>query len=637
MPTVSRKATFAAPAQIVWATLVDPSWAGSWFGAETSITKVSGEGLGARQEVTASVKGKGVSLVIETTDYEEGRLLTQRLVEVGGKQIDGLTELACELSEHGTGTAVTVSSTVPEAKGFMGKMVGFGRAHLEAAAAQQTLKRLERLVVQRYDLSLESQGVAGAAGERDPEGASGSETSTGEDTAVSSEIPKAPPQAEMPGFSELKEQSGETPMVPSEDDGQPAESDSAAPSQETSEAQSEARLASSHSDQASSAVEIPQAPPMPEQPEPPQQLEADPPNGESDDAVNESIEGRDQDRAGGSDLSRTGSAQVVSVTEALDAVTPKEGVILERVQSWARTHPLIQTSRFSGAMTLEFNPAWQCIVTRVIEERDEFPAHVPSNHGVPDVPRYGGLLESIPVEPPTDFEERSWNLIRQDSEQVVPCPASCAGGQVQCTRCQGGTVLCSSCIGSGQRTETRRGAGGQTYQATTQCSWCGGSGRRPCGTCRGNGWLVCPDCDGSSGVIQFTCALISNRPEAVAVGTTEELPPEIKLKKVNVEEWQRIVLSDGTSVPAGLPEALSNRLQAELEEIRPTERLRKLEIQVLPVTTVIPERGGAARVHVVGEGGRVFSHKANSKNRLQAISALLVMLFLLLVLVVVLL
>ena len=197
---------------------------------------------------------------------------------------------------------------------------------------------------------------------------------------------------------------------------------------------------------------------------------------------------------------------------------------------------------------------------------------------------------------------------------------------MQCRRCQGGTVMCSSCLGSGQKTETRQGAGGRSYQQSSPCSWCGGSGRRPCDTCRGNGWLICADCDGSSQVIQFTCATIRNRPDTVTVSTRSAAPSEIKFKKVDPEEWTRVSLSDGSSVPEGLPSELSSELEAALKDVEPGERLRKLEVNVLPVTTVTPEGTTGTRAHVIGEGGKVFTRKTVSMKRVLLTGLLLALL-----------
>lgn len=623
MPTVSRTATLAAPLEVVWKTLVDPSWSGSWFGAETSIIKVSGNGLGVRQEITASVKGKGVSLVIETTGYEEGRVLTQRIVEIGGKAIDGLTELACELSAHGTGTAVTVTSSVPEGKGFMGRMLGLGRAHLETAAAQQTLKRLERLAIERYNAAPDHTTGEASSKDVNPD-AERSLRSPAPGNELGQEVPQAPPQEEMPGFSGSAERPSQAgpPGASGHSTGELGKGEEP----RAVEQAPQSAMPQFEPDQPVSPSGIPEAPPMPKQPEPASAQ----PVGTRPEAEPVVQASSSPEVSPGTQAGETGPEPADSVTQALAAITPSEEVILERINSWARRNPLVRSGRFTSSPTLEFNPVWECLITRVIEERDEGAMHVPSNKPIPELPRYDCLLESIPVELPTDFEERSWSLIRAGSERVVPCPASCAGGQVQCRRCQGGTVMCSSCLGSGQKTRTRQGAGGQSYQESYPCSWCGGSGRRPCDTCRGNGWLICADCDGSSEVNQFICATILNRPDTVTVSTHSAAPSEIKFKKVGPEEWTQVSLSDGSSVPAGLPDELSAELETALKDVEPGERLRKLEIRVLPVTTVSTDEPQGARAHLVGEGKKVFTRKTVSMKRVFLTGLLLALLLVIL-------
>jgi len=603
MAEVHREAVIAAPPPVVWDLLVDPEYMDSWFFLEMKTLSADKIDLGARSEVVYTVGGKELRATMEVTEYQEGRSFTQRMLDEGGQADADRPSVRIEVVPHGTGAEVTSTVTYPAGSGMGSKLFATSRAHLEAAFQKKALERLGARAVTRVS-------EIAAANEAAPEpvlseGISESD-STGtppdpESSSSSAEVQTESPHAEIPPAPPMPRESSEVDGPTSTEKPSFGESDFEGSSNETA------------------FDAVPPAPPMPEEP-----LEEQPKGTSAVEAQPaESRERTDYDyTAGISEGDRKANQEkpqsqasgdlANSITEALSKLELGEPDARKILTLWAAGRPLVDGSVFEAPFEVEVEHRFLCLVVRLVETRGEEWVHSPANQPIPKLPTYSSLIESVEASVPTDFEERSWQLIKEGSEKVVRCPANCSGGQQHCHKCMGGQVACPPCLGSGQQTKTEHGPNGQRYERRYQCSFCAGSGRQPCRLCRGSGWLTCSTCGGSSEVFEYLVGRITNSPE---VKTFEGQTHSPGGKKMAAKEWSTLHLSPGLKAPDGLPGDLAGTIDEELAAAGPNERLRKLEIRVLPTARIrladLPE----ANIRIVGESKQVVASKISSKKR----------------------
>ncbi len=170
-------------------------------------------------------------------------------------------------------------------------------------------------------------------------------------------------------------------------------------------------------------------------------------------------------------------------------------------------------------------------------------------------------------------------------------------GRVECRECQGGWKRCVACLGRGTKTKSET-VNGRVIQRQERCGYCAGDGQVACRKCQG-GWVRCPTCQGAGSVIWFQVGSIRHVPVVETIGG--RLPSPVRPKDVNASDWQHVLTVPGDGVPTGLPDEISAHLSAELAKRPPNELLRKLEVQILPITEVrfvaSPDTGVAQIIH----------------------------------------
>ena len=331
----------------------------------------------------------------------------------------------------------------------------------------------------------------------------------------------------------------------------------------------------------------------------------------------------------------TTSSDAVDADAAPNAVSRlhlDERQAREALMAWAHRQLLVDESMFTGELRVENRPLLSCILTRVLETREEKQIAIPAHQPLPNHERYTVGLDAVTVPQTTDFQNRSWRLILAKSEREVRCPAACMNGRQQCKRCEGGQVRCSFCSGSGQHRRTHYD-GTQSIERVEHCSSCGGSGRRPCSTCRGSGWVRCKTCQGAGALIQFVQGEIDHT--ATPVEFSEPLPTDIKQKKLTPNEWALLNRTPGQSIPELVPIPLRDQVEQEMERRPANELLRKLEVQGLPRSVIAMPDQPNANIQIVGSSQIIIATGVKSRKRVQWLTAAIVGILVMIVAVIV--
>ena len=132
---------------------------------------------------------------------------------------------------------------------------------------------------------------------------------------------------------------------------------------------------------------------------------------------------------------------------------------------------------------------------------------------------HGGMVDDlgvppypwdIPMDRPTDFEERTVEIPVPCTDRVETCPGCGGDGNVTCVHCHGwGKVDCSWCQGRGYRestqwrTETDAQGNTTSRSETVRESCTCFMGKVTCTSCGGHGKVTCSGCGGSGKVKTF--------------------------------------------------------------------------------------------------------------------------------------
>jgi DnaJ-class molecular chaperone len=288
-------------------------------------------------------------------------------------------------------------------------------------------------------------------------------------------------------------------------------------------------------------------------------------------------------------------AEDAAAEHVLWPTSPGDADIRAVLQAWASKKRFVSDDAFEGELKVSDASLCRFTIRRMVETRTTSSVQQAINHGLPTA-RYGGDLGSIHVPAPTGFKSATFHSMLNGSERELPC-SKCGGqGWIPCRWCQ-----------NGYRMVTRTDAQGRQSTGQEMCMACFGKGKNKCsGTCRGTGRVV-----------SFTMAAIDQKPTLFEGG--EEPSSEIGRKWLSpsrLSEWRGFGPFSGEALPTGMCGTVASKMAARLGDRPNGERLRRLDVVVLPVTKVEYSHAGLEAVaYVVGKSRNVIAVPPGTRKR----------------------
>lgn len=255
-----------------------------------------------------------------------------------------------------------------------------------------------------------------------------------------------------------------------------------------------------------------------------------------------------------------------------------DDAVRRALTDWAKRSPLVPDDLFVGTLSASSAPALRFRFTRLIEGRSEQDVQTSAAHGVPEL-TYRLSADGIEAPPPGGFNAVDLTFLLEGSLAESPC-AECGGR---------GDIVCSACNGTGWSAAT-----------STQCYVCRG-GRVPCKTCDATGIMR-----------RYKMATIARRPTETLVGRPLPFPD----KHVKSTDWVAHGPFAGTSLPSSVPEPDRGLAEAEIARSVPGELMRRLMIEVLPLSAVVYDFESVKRVaYIFTRDGRILAPGARTSSK----------------------
>jgi hypothetical protein len=234
--------------------------------------------------------------------------------------------------------------------------------------------------------------------------------------------------------------------------------------------------------------------------------------------------------------------------------------------------------------------------------------------------------QEIPVEPPTDCEDRTVEVEVPHSERVEGC-SSCGGaGRSNCRMCQGvGRTACHSCHGSGWRSHieaqppVRNREGRMTFPppktVRLRCSCFGG--QTQCSVCRGQKKVTCSSCEGMGRVKVSNLLVVTfSASNKVCVLNPTSVPDDMACLGEGEMELEKRPFSGPAelAVDADLQAAVEGLLERTRPKNEATSRIlsRMVTVKRVPIwqVTYAFSSSDNRKAWIFGTDHRVFAPRA---------------------------